>query len=135
MRRQHLLTVGAALHGSEDILEVAPHPPKIQISALGQAHPFQSYQSLRGVLLHEPGSGIAPVLIWVPHHCEERRLHIFRPQCIALDGAVKGRVAVLVYLSTLRRGGVELRTIPKLACAEIFRGAADALPDIVPAEA
>ena len=40
-----------------------------------------------------------------------------------------------MYLPTLRRGGVELRTIPKLACAEILRDRADALPDVVPAEA
>jgi hypothetical protein len=29
MRRQRFLTIDASLHGSEDILEVLPHPPGV----------------------------------------------------------------------------------------------------------
>ena len=40
-----------------------------------------------------------------------------------------------MHLSTLSLGGVQFRAIPKLACAEVFRDFADALLDVVPAEA
>ena len=135
MRRQHLLAVSATLHGTKDIFEVTTHPPKIRIGALGQAHFFQNHQSLYGVLVDEPRTAIAPVPIRVPHDCEECSVATLRPHCIALECPVEGRVAVRLYLPTLRCGGVELRAIAKLAGAEIFGSAPYALPDVVPAEA
>jgi hypothetical protein len=41
---------------------------------------------------------------------------------------------MLVYLATLRIGGVEFRPIPKLARAQILRDVADTLLNEVPAE-
>ena len=41
---------------------------------------------------------------------------------------------MLVYLATLRIGGIEFRPIPKLAGAQILRDVADTLPHEVPAE-
>ena len=41
---------------------------------------------------------------------------------------------MLVYLTTLRIGGIEFRPIPKLAGAQILRDVADTLPNEVPAE-
>jgi hypothetical protein len=41
---------------------------------------------------------------------------------------------MLVHLPALRCGGVELRAIPKLPCAEIFGSMPDTLLDVVPAE-
>ena len=39
-----------------------------------------------------------------------------------------------MYLPTLSRGGIQRRSIAKLARAEIFRDFADTLLDVVPAE-
>ena len=61
--------------------------------------------------------------------------HVSVPHSVTLDGPVERSVAMLMYFPTLRHGGVELRTISKLACAEILSDFADALPDVVPAEA
>ena len=41
---------------------------------------------------------------------------------------------MLVYLATLRVGGIEFRPIPKLAGAQILRDVADNLPNKVPAD-
>jgi hypothetical protein len=47
---------------------------------------------------------------------------------IALDDPAKPRATMLVYLTTLRIGGIEFRPIPKLAGAQILRDVADIRP-------
>ena len=49
--------------------------------------------------------------------------------------SIERRVAVLMYFPALRNGCIQLRAIPKLAGTEILCDFADALADVVSAEA
>ena len=52
----------------------------------------------------------------------------------AVDDPIKRCEAVLMHLPTLRHGGIQLRAMPELASAEVFRDFADALLDVILAE-
>ena len=61
-------------------------------------------------------------------------LNGFGSVSISLDDAVKRCATMLVYLATLRIGGIEFGQIPQLAGAQVLRDVADTLPNEVPAE-
>ena len=68
------------------------------------------------------------------HHHEERGDRIFNLFGVALDDPIERCIAVLVHLTTLGRGRIQLRAMPQLAGAEIFSYFADAQFDVIPAE-
>ena len=72
--------------------------------------------------------------IGVHRHREEWGVGLFSLFGVAADGPIKRCEAVLMHLPTLRHGGIQLRAMPKLAGAEVFRDLADALLDVVLAE-
>jgi hypothetical protein len=135
MCRQSLLTVSAALHGSEYVHEVPPYTPTFRAGGLGQSHGFEDHQPLGGAPLDQRCAWTESGSAWVLVDREERGLSAFGSFGIPLDDAVQRRVTMLMYLATLRIGGIEFGPIPKLAGAQILRDVADTLPNEVPAEA
>jgi hypothetical protein len=87
VRCQRLLTVTTALHGSEEILEVAADPPEVRAGVLGQAHRLEHQQSFCHVLFLE--LRIAFALTRVQSNREKWRSAIRRLRSIALDSAVE----------------------------------------------
>ena len=132
---QSPLTVSAALHSSEYIHEVPPHTPRLRTGGLGQSDGFEDHQPLCGAPFDQRCAWTESGPAWVLVDLEERGLSAFGSVSISLDYAVKRRVAMLMYLATLRIGGIQFRPIPKLASAQILRDVADTLPNEVPAEA
>ena len=131
---QSLLTVSAALHGSEYVHEVAPHTPSLRTGRLGQSDGFKDHQSLCGAPFDQRCAWTESSAAWVRVGREERGLSGFGSVSIPLDDPVKRRITMLVYLATLRIGGIEFRPIPKLAGAQLLRDVADTFPNEVPAE-
>ena len=131
---QSLLTVSAALHGSEYVHEVPPHTPSLRAGGLGQSDGFEDHQPLRCAPFDQRCAWTESRAAWVLVDREERGLSGFGSVSIPLDDAVKRRVTMLMYFATLRIGGIEFRPIPKLAGAQILRDVADTLPNEVPAE-
>jgi len=131
---QSLLTVSAALHGSEYVYEVPPHTPSLRTGGLGQSDGFKDHQSLCGAPFDQRCAWTESSAAWVRVGREERGLSGFGSVSIPLDDPVKRRITMLVYLATLRIGGIEFRPIPKLARAQILRDVANTLPNQVPAE-
>ena len=134
MRRQHPLTVGAALHGSEDGLEVPPHTPATWSGGLSQPHRFENRQPFRGVPFHERRTPARSNAAGIFRHREEWGVRRLGPVGIALDHAVERSVAVLMHFVALSRCGIQLRPMAKLPRTEILRDFADALLDVVAAD-
>jgi hypothetical protein len=132
---QSPLTVGAALHGSEYVHEVPPYTPSLWADRLCQSDGFEDHQPLGCASFDQRCAWTESGPAWVLVDLEERGLSAFGSVSISLDYAVKRRVAMLMYLATLRIGGIQFRPIPKLASAQILRDVADTLPNEVPAEA
>jgi len=126
--------VGAALHGSEYAREVTPYTPSLWVGGLGQSDGFEDHQSLGGAPFDPRRAWTESRAAWVLVDREEGGLSVLGSVSIPLDDAVKGRVTMLMYFTTLRIGGIEFRPIPKLARAQILRDVADTLPNEVPAE-
>jgi hypothetical protein len=76
-----------------------------------------------------PPTGSGP--IGVHRHREEWGVCLFSLFGVAVDDPIKRGEAVLMHLPTLRHGGIQLRAMPKLAGAEVFRNLANALLDVV----
>jgi hypothetical protein len=135
MCRQSLLTVSAALHGSENVHEVPPYTPTLRAGGLGQSHGFEDHQPLGGAPLNQRCAWAESGAAWVLVDRQERGFSVFGFVSIPLDNAVERRVTILMYFTTSRIGGIEFRPIPKLASAQILGDVADTLPNEVPAEA
>jgi len=133
VRRQHFLTVYASLHSAQDILKfkVPPHAPSVCIGQFGQSHQFEELQSVGSVLFYQrrttTDSGSPAV---DRHHHEEWGERIFNLFGVAVDDPIERCIAVLVHLPTPGYGSIQLRTMPKLAGAEIFSYFADAQFDV-----
>jgi len=134
MCRQRLLTVSAALDGSEYVHEVPPYTPTLRAGGLGQSDGFEDHQPLGGAPLDQRCAWTESGAAWVFVDREERGFSVFGFVSIPLDDAVERRVTILMYFTTLRISGIEFRPIPKLASAQILRDVADTLPNEVPAE-
>src|SRR5579871_3468307 len=135
MCRQSLLTVSAALHGSEYAHEVPPYTPTLRAGGLGQSHGFEDHQPLGGAPFDQQCDWTESRATWVLVDQEERGFSVFGVVSLPLDNAVERRVTILIYFTTLRICGIEFRPIPKLASAQILSNVADTLPNEVPAEA
>jgi len=131
---QSLLTVSAALHGSEYVHEVPPHTPCLWTGGLGQSDGFEDHQPLGGAPFDQRCAWTESRAAWVLVDRQERGFSVFGFVSIPLDDAVKRRVTMLMHLTTLRVCGIEFRPVPKLASAQILRDVADTLPNKVPAE-
>lgn len=132
---QSLLTVRAALHGSEYVHEVPPDTPSLRPGGLGQSHGFEDHQPLRCAPFDQRCARTEPRSAWILVNRKEGGLSGFGSVSIPLDDVVQRRVTMLMYFTTLRISGIEFRPVPKLASAQILRDAADTLPNEVPAEA
>jgi len=131
---QSLLTVSVALHGSEYVHEIPPYAPGLRAGGLGQSHGFEYHQPLSRAPFDQRCAWTKSRAAWVLVDRERRGLSGFGSVSIPLDDAVERRVTMLVYLATLRIGGIQFCPIPKLAGAQILRDVADTLPHEVPAE-
>jgi hypothetical protein len=117
MCRQSLLTVSAALHGSEYVHEVPPDTPSLWTGGLDQSDGFEDHQSLGGASFDQRCDWTESRAAWVLVGREERGFSIFGVFSIPLDNAVERRVTILIYFTTLRIYGIDFRPIPKLASA------------------
>src|ERR1700722_8268307 len=131
---QSLLTVSAALHGSEYVHEVPPYTPSLRAGGFGQSDGFKDHQPLRCAAFNQRRAWAESGTAWGLGDRKERRLSGFGFISIPLNDPIKGRITMLTYFATLRIGGIEFRPIPKLACAQVLLDLADPPPKKVPAE-